>query len=190
MSQSHYTVPTREALMAELTEQRERLERWVAARTPEELERPVTPSEAEGGGMWRAKDHLAHAVGVETYLQGVAQRTLAGVDDPTEFYTRVGSLDREADREAVMQAVKKAINEASERMSAAYREEPVAGLLARLGETRRATLEMLESLSDEQLHQGSPHLPFGQGTVGDVFQEMARHDRLHVDWLTEALSHT
>lgn len=184
MSQSHYTVPTREALMAELTEQRERLERWVASRTPEELERPVTPSEVEGGGMWRAKDHLAHAVGVEMYLQEVAQRTLAGVDDPTGFYTQVGSLDREA----MMQAIKKAINEASERTSAEYRGEPVEGLLERLGETRRATLESLESLSDEQLHQVSPHSPFGQGTVWDVFQEMARHDRQHVDWLTEALS--
>ncbi len=181
---SYYMVPAREALIASMTEQRERLERWVAARTPEELEQPVTPSEVEGGGMWRAKDHLAHAVGVETYLQGVVQRMLAGVDDPTGFSTQVGSLEREA----VTQAINKTINEASERAFAEYRDEPVEGLLERMGQTRQATLEMLESLSDEQLEQVSPHSPFGQGTVRDVFQEMAWHDGQHVDWLTEALA--
>ncbi len=61
--------------------------------------------------MWRPKEHLAHAVGVETYLREVAQRTLAGEDDPTEFFTQVGSMDRES----VRQAIKKALNEAMKR---------------------------------------------------------------------------
>lgn len=175
---SHYMVPTRGALIAALTEQRKRLERWVAARTPEEMGQPITPSEAEGGKMWRPKDHLAHAVEVEAYLQGVVQRTLAGVDDPTGFYTQVGALEREE--------IKQAINEASERALEEYREEPVEGLLELLGETRLATMELLESLSDEQLDQVSPHSPFGQGTVRDLFHEMAWHEGQHVDWLTEA----
>lgn len=184
MSQAHYSVPSREALIAELTEKRERLERWVAARTPEELEKPVTPSEVEGGGMWRPKEHLAHAVGVETYLREAAQRTVAGVKDPTEFYTQVASMDRESAR----QAIKKALKEVSERALAEYREAPIEGIMERLGETRQATLALLESLSDEQLNQVSPHALFGQGTVREMFQEMARHDERHVDWLTEALA--
>ena len=125
------------------TEQRARLERWFATRTPEELERPVTPSEVEGGEMWRAKDHLAHAVGVERYLQGVVKRTLAGVDDPAGFYTQVGSLEREG--------VMRAINQANERSYAKYRDESLASLLTKLGETRQATLALLASLSEEQL---------------------------------------
>ena len=184
MSQAHYSVPSREALIAELTEKRERLKRWVAARTSEELEQPATPSEGEDGGMWRPKDHLAHAVAVETYLREVAQRTLAGVKDPTEFYTQVASMDRES----VRQAIKKAMKEASERALTEYREAPIEGILERLGETRRATLDLLESLSDEQLDQVAPQSPFGHGTVREMFQEIARHDEQHVDWLTEALS--
>lgn len=172
--------PTREELIATLTEQRERLERWIAARTPEEIERPVTPSEVEGGEMWRVKDHLAHAVGVERYLQGVVKRTLAGAEDPAGFYTQVGSLEREA--------VMRAINQANERSYAKYRDEPLASLLAKLGETRQATLALLASLSDEQLAAVSPHSPFGRGTVRDLFRQMAKHDGQHVDWLTEAMS--
>ena len=172
--------PTREELIATLTEQRERLERWIAARTPEEIERPVTPSEVEGGEMWRVKDHLAHAVGVERYLQGVVKRTLAGAEDPAGFYTQVGSLEREA--------VMRAINQANERSYAKYRDESLASLLTKLGETRQATLALLASLSDEQLAEVSPHSPFGRGTVRDLFRQMARHDRQHVDWLTEAMS--
>lgn len=172
--------PTREELISALTEQRERMDRWFAARSPEELERPITPSEVADGEMWRAKDHLAHAVGVERYLQGVVKRTLAGVDDPAGFYTQIGTLEREA--------LMRAINEANARAFAKYRDEPVASLLAKLGETRKETLALLASLSDEQLDLESPHSPFGRGRVRDLFRQMARHDRQHVDWLTEALA--
>ncbi|HEU0027793.1 MAG TPA: DinB family protein [Ktedonobacterales bacterium] len=174
------TAPTREALLAALTEQRGRLERWIAARTPEEMERPVTPSEIPGGAMWRVKDHLAHALGVERYLQGAVKRTLAGADDPAGFYTEAGSLTHEA--------VARVANASNERALAKYRDEPVAALLVRLGETRQATLALLASLSDEQLDQESPHSPFPPGTVRGLFKQMARHDGQHVDWLTEALA--
>lgn len=174
------TPPTREQLLAALTEQRDRLNAWFAARTPEEMERPVTPSEVEGGEMWRLKDHLAHALGVERYLQGVVKRTLAGAEDPAGFYTSIGSLDREA--------LMRAINLANERSYAKYRDEPVDTLLARLAETRQATLALLSELSDEQLAQESPHSPFGRGTVRDLFRQMARHDGQHVDWVTEAFA--
>lgn len=178
----HYTVPTRAALIAELTEQRERLERWVAARTPEELEQLVTPSEVEGGRMWRPQDDLAHAVGVEMYAQELAQRTLADVDELTGRYTQVGALDREATTEAI----RKALDEAGDRAATEYRAEQIEQILERLGETRRATLTLLESMSDEQLNQLAPHTPFGQTTLREVFQEMTRRNRQHVDQLTEA----
>jgi hypothetical protein len=172
--------PTRQELIAALAAQRERLERWFVARTPEELERPLTPSEVEGGETWRARDHLAHAVGVERYLQGVIKRTLAGAEDPAGFYTQIGSLESEP--------LQRVINQANQRSFAKYRDEPVAPLLAKLAENRRETLALLESLSDEQLDQASPHSPFGLGTVRDLFWQMARHDGQHVDWLTEALA--
>lgn len=173
-------VMTRQELLEALSAQYERLTQWFAARSPEELERPLTPSEIEGGEMWRAKDHLAHVLGTERYLRGVAQRTLAGAEDPAGFFSRLGSIEREP--------LMRAINEANERAHAKYHEEVVDALLTRLGETRQETLALLESLSDEQLDQESPHSPFGHGTVRDLFRQIARHQRQHADWLGAALA--
>lgn len=170
---------TRDELIAALTEQRARLEAWFVARTPEELERPLTASEVEGGEMWAARDHLAHALGVERYLMGVVKRTLAGAEDPAGIFTRAGSLEREP--------VMSVINASNQAAYAKYHEEPVESLLAKMRETRPATLELLASLTDEQLDQASPHSPFGRGTVRDLFRQLARHDREHLGWLTEAL---
>ncbi len=181
---SYYMVPSRAELIATLTEQRNRMTRWVAAQTSEELEQPLTPSEVEGSGMWRTEEHLAHAVGVETYFQAAVQRTLAGEEDATGFATRVGALERAS----LIETINETINEASERTFATYREVPLERLVERLKETQQATLELLESLSDEQLAQVAPHSPFGQGTVGELFLEMARQEGQHVDWLTEALA--
>lgn len=169
---------TRDELIAALTEQRARLEAWFAARAPEDLERPLTASEVEGAPQWAARDHLAHALGVERYLTGVVRRTLAGADDPAGIYTHTGSMERDA--------VMRAINASNQAAVSKYHDQPVDALLAKLRETRPATLELLSSLTDEQLDQASPHSPFGRGTVRDLFRQIARHDGQHVDWLTEA----
>lgn len=173
------TTMTRDELIAKLTEQRQQLEQWFTARTPEELGRPLTESET-GGERWRAKDHLAHAVGTERYLRGVAQRTLAGAEDPAGFFTSLGSIEREP--------LMRTINQANERAFAKYHDEPVESLLARMRETRQETLAYLASLSDEQFDQVSPHSPFGHGTVRDLFRQIYRHDRQHIAWLTAALA--
>ncbi|HEX9038239.1 MAG TPA: DinB family protein [Ktedonobacterales bacterium] len=174
------TVMTREELIAALTAQRERLEAWFAARTPQELERPLTKSEIADDVMWRAKDHLAHALGVERYLRGVVKRTLAGDEDPAGFFTRIGTLEREP--------LMRAINESNEVAHAKYFGVEAAALLAQLRETRQETLALLASLSEEQLDRTSPHSPFGRGAIRDLFRQMARHDGQHVDWLTAALA--
>jgi hypothetical protein len=176
------TPPTRDELIARLTERRERLEQWFISRTADELERPLTPSEVEGGAMWRAKDHLAHAAGTERYLMGVVRRTLAGAEDPAGFFTRLGSLDADT--------VMRAINESNQSAYAKYHDEPTASLLERMRETRQTTMALLTSLSEEQLDQPSPHSPFGHGSVRDLFRQLAHHDKLHLDWLAGALDQT
>lgn len=169
---------TRDELIAKLTEQRARLEAWFAARTPEELERPLTANEVEGGPMWAARDHLAHVVGAERYLMGVVKRTVAGGDDPAGVFTQSGSMEREP--------IMRVINEWNQAGYAKYHDAPVETLLAKLREQRPATLALLASLTDEQLDQASPHSPFLRGTVRDLFRQVAHHDGQHVDWLTQA----
>jgi hypothetical protein len=171
------TSPTREELIARLNDRSAQLEQWLAALTPDEVERPLTASEV-GGAMWCAKDHLAHAVGTERYLAGVARRTLEGAADPAGFYSQLGTLDQTM----VMQM----INQSNQAASAKYHDTPLADLLTRLRDTRQATLALLSALSEEQLDQPSPHSPFGSGTVRDLFRQMSHHYHEHLHWLTTA----
>lgn len=177
-------MPTRDEITTALAAQREHIEAWFRALPQADLERPLTPSEAESGAasgaMWRAKDHLAHIIGVERYFQGAVKRALSGAEDATGFYTQTGSDSREAARAF--------INESNERNIQKYQHESLEALLARLDESRQGTLALLAQTSDEQLAQRVAHSPFGDGTVGALFKTIADHQGQHLAWLTSALA--
>lgn len=168
----------REEIVAALAEQRQRIETWYRRLSAEELTRPVTTSEVEGGEMWAAKDHLAHLLGTERFFQGALKRMAAGAEDPLGFYTAIGSDDRAATR--------KLINESNERSAAKYRGEPAEAIFGRFDETRAATLALLASFDDNHLQQQVPHSHFGDGTVAALFQTIAGHGHMHMDWLANA----
>ena len=89
-------MPTRDEITTALATQRERVERWFRSLPDDEMPRPLTASEVEGGAMWSPKDHLAHIVGTERYFQGAIRRALEGAEDPCGFYTRTGRDDDSA----------------------------------------------------------------------------------------------
>ncbi len=171
-------MPTRDEITTALATQRERVERWFQALPDEEMQRPLTKSEVEGGAMWTPKDHLAHIVGTERYFQGVIRRALAGAEDPCGFYTATGKDGDEA-RLAVA-------NPANEQARAKYNDQPAEDILGRIGGTRQATLELLAGVDDAQLTQPVPHSPFGDGTLGALFMTVALHSRQHLGWLDQA----
>lgn len=173
-------MPTREEIIAALAAQREHVEQWLRALPEAELLHPLTASEVEGGEMWTAKDHLAHAVGAERFFQGVINRAISGAEDPVGFYTQAGSDDPAAQRSVV--------NQLNERGASRFRDTSAAALFSRMGETREATLALLATLDDAQLAQPVAHSPFGDGTIGALFLQIARHFGQHMTWLDAAIA--
>ncbi len=173
-------MPTRDEITTALAEQRGRVERWFHALGPDEMTRPVTASEVEGGEMWTPKDHLAHILGTERFFQGAIKRALGGAEDPLGFFTQVGSDDAAARRNL--------INRANQQAHAKYHDEPAEALFSRLGETRQTTLALLDGIDDAQLAQFIPHSPFGDSTLGALFMTIAQHAGMHLGWLDSALA--
>ncbi|MFI5277262.1 MAG: DinB family protein [Ktedonobacterales bacterium] len=171
-------MPTRDQITAALATQRERVERWFRALSDDEMQRPLTKSEVEGGAMWTPKDHLAHIVGTERYFQGVIRRALEGAADPCGFFTVTGHDGDEA-RLAVA-------NPANEQARAKYADQSAEALFGRIEGTRQATLAQLAGVDDAQLTQPVPHSPFGDGSLGALFMTIALHSRQHLGWLDEA----
>lgn len=169
---------TRDEIITALAAQRERVERWFHALSEDEMLRPVTASETEGGGMWTPKDHLAHIIGTERFFQGAIKRAIGGAEDPLGFYTQIGSDEAEARRNL--------INRANEQAANKYRAEGAETLFSRLGETRQATLGLLAGLDDTQLAQFVAHSPFGDGTLSALFMTITQHAGQHLRWLSEA----
>lgn len=171
-------MPTRDEISVALATQRKAIEGWFGALSDEEMRRPVTASEVEGGEMWAPKDHLAHVLGSERFFQGAIRRALGGADDPLGFYTHLGSDDRIA--------LRAMLNQANEQSAQKYRQESAESIMGRLDETRRATLALLDTFDDARLAQAIPHSPFGDGTYGDLFMTIAHHGKMHIKWLDDA----
>jgi len=169
---------TREEIITTLAAQREHVEQWFRALPTAELERPLTASEVEGGEMWTAKDHLAHAVGAERFFHGAINRAVSGAEDPVGFYTQAGSDDPAAQRNVV--------NQLNERGASRFRDMSAVALFSRMGETREATLALLATLDDARLAQPVAHSPFGDGTIGSLFLQIALHFEQHLTWLDAA----
>lgn len=173
-------MPTREEIIAALAAQRERIDHWFHALPEAELLHPLTPSEAAEGEMWTPKDHLAHVLAAERFLQGAIKRAMSGAEDPVGFYTQAGSDDPDAQRAVV--------NQMNERGASHYRDEPAAALFSRMGEIREATLALLATVDDAQLAQPVAHSPFGDGTIGALFLQIAQHAGQHIRWVDAAFA--
>ncbi|HEX8728482.1 MAG TPA: DinB family protein [Ktedonobacterales bacterium] len=171
-------MPTRDQITTALANQRERVERWFHALSDDEMLRPLTKSEIEGGAMWTPKDHLAHIVGTERWFQGVIRRALEGATDPLGFFTVTGKDGDEA-RLSVA-------NPSNEQARAKYSDQSAETILSRIEGTRQATLDLLAGVSDAQLTQPVPHSSFGDGTLGALFMTIALHSRQHLGWLDAA----
>lgn len=171
-------MPTRDEITTALATQRAQLEHWFQALPDEEMQRPLTKSEVEGGAMWTPKDHLAHVVGTERWFQGVIRRALEGAADPLGFYTVTGK-DGDAARLSVA-------NPSNEQARAKYTDQTAEAILGRIDGTRQTTLDLLAGVDDAQLTQPVPHSSFGDGTLGALFMTVALHSRQHLGWLDQA----
>jgi len=126
---------------------------------------PDTEVKSTENPAWTVHDIAAHVTLSERGLQATIQRFLEGVELPADF-----SLDVWNERQ-----VKKA------------QARTLANMIAGLTASRKETLELLESLTDEQMAVEGMHPAGFRTTVAGVFKVMAYHERLHGAEMARAL---
>ncbi|MBK9094236.1 MAG: DinB family protein [Anaerolineae bacterium] len=126
---------------------------------------PDTEIQSTENPAWTVHDIVAHVTLSERGLQATVQRFLEGVELPADF-----SLNVWNERQ-----VKKAANRS------------LAEMIAAMTGSRQGTLELLESLSDEQMAVEGMHPAGFRTTVAGVFKVMAYHERLHGAEIARAL---
>lgn len=171
-------MPTREAILNALTEEREKLLARFKQFTPRELETPCTESEVPGGARWRPKDHLAHLTLIEKAFQGMVRRTLKGFADPVGF-SRTGATNREE--------IRAWIHRNNQTYIEAHHGDIMETLLADLANARKDTLTLLEQLTDEQLLLPISGALWADGSIGGVLMTNAQHENQHLGWIEEGL---
>ncbi len=126
---------------------------------------PETEVQSTENPAWTIHDIVAHITMSEAGLQATIQRFLEGRELPADF-----SLDVWNERQ-----VKKAAN------------RTLAEMIAAMTDSRQKTLELLESLSAEQMAVEGVHPTGFRTTVAGVFKVMAYHERLHGAEIARAL---
>ena len=172
-------MPTRAEILQTLRTSQESLFALIRAWSPEELERICTSSQVPDHAPWRPKDHFAHLAFIERAFQGMIHRTIAGKPDPVGF-SRTGATNREEVLAWIHRQNQAYTNEHADDS----REQILDDLLA----TRKASLALLDQLTDEQLALPVPGAPWADGTIGGLLITNAHHATLHLSWVEEGLS--
>lgn len=157
------------------------LERVVAF-APDELTRPLTPSEHDPASSWSVKDHVAHLAGIERAFNAMIRRHLAGTPNPVGL--PVEADGRPQTREAIMAVV----HARNETWVSEHRDQALGAIVALGQATRADTLALMAGLSDEQLAQTLPGAPWADGTIGGVLAVNDDHARRHLQWIDEAFA--
>ena len=126
---------------------------------------PDTEVKSTENPAWTVHDIAAHVTLSERGLQATIQRFLDGVELPADF-----SLDVWNERQ-VQKAQTRGLDD----------------MIAALTASRQHTLELLASLTDEQMAVEGMHPAGFRTTVAGVFKVMAYHERLHGAEMARAL---
>ena len=171
-----------------------------AAMSNEDRTRPITTSKHDGAADWSAKDHLVHLSGIERAFNRMIRRHLEGDPNPVGLTARPdGSAPT---REEMMRMLKDTSEESlrkreeimarvhamNEDWVAKHRDKSFAEVVALGQKVRGETLELLGSLTDEQLQQLLPGAPWGDGTIGGVMAINGDHSRRHYDSVAVGLA--
>lgn len=175
------------------------LEQYLAL-SEEDRVRPITTSKHEGAGEWSAKDHLVHLSGIERAFNRMVKRHLEGDPNPVGLSAKPdGSAPS---REEMMRVLKETTEEAlrkreeimarvhamNEEWVGKHRDKSFDEAVALGQKVRAETMELLSSLTDEQLQQQLPGAPWGDGTIGGVMAINGDHGRRHYDSVSAGLA--
>ena len=162
--------------------------RWVldhfGAMAPEDLHRPLTPSEHDPDNLWTPLDHFAHLALIEENFERMIRRHMAGHDNP------VGLRHDESGAPRTREQIMATVHAMTESFQRDHHEESLSEIVALTARARAGTLRLLGELSDEQLNEALPGAPWADGTLGGVLGANADHGRMHWTWVTEATDAT
>jgi len=162
--------------------------------SPEELERPATPSDVPGGAPWRAKDHFAHLVKSERNIQRLLRRTLAG--DTRDVLLRsqypagmempgilgdLSALNPEEEGRLGM-----AIAQLNQTYVNAHHDDSMEMLAADYLAARQETLHLLHQFTDDQLAAPVASV-VGEQPAGAFFAGRAEHAGEHISSVEDGL---
>ena len=171
-----------------------------SALSDEDRSRPITTSKHDAGAQWSAKDHLVHLSGIERAFNRMVRRHLEGDPNPVGLSARPdGSAPT---REEMMRVLKETTEEAlrkreeimarvhamNEEWVAKHRDKSFSEVVALGQKVRGETLELLASLTDEQLQEQLPGAPWGDGTIGGVMAINGDHGRRHYESVAAGLA--
>ena len=162
--------------MGKLEQERAELLARYRGFSPEDLTRPCTESEVDGGEPWCAKDHLAHLAMIERAFQGMIRRAVDGEANPVGF----GGGTRDE--------IIRRVHEGNQDNVEKHRHDDRETLLTDLDAARSETLALLGELSDEQLAAPLPGAPWADGTIGGVLITNAYHQIQHLSWVADGLA--
>lgn len=144
--------------------------------TEEELYAPRTQSEHDPELWWSRADHFVHTTLIERNFNAMIRRHLAG--DVAMAGSPV-QLDDEGKPATSWPDIMKAVNAFTEEWAVEHRGKPLDELVRIGAEVRGDTLQLLSSLTDEQLVDRIPGAPWAGGVIGGILAINADHALAH-----------
>jgi hypothetical protein len=185
-------MPARAEILDKLAASRTRVLAFFQGLSPEDLERPVTVSDAPGGASWRPKDHLAHLANSERAIQRLLRRSLAG--EPRDVLLRLQYPEEMplpgilGDLDALTREERERLTMAVASLNQAYVDEhhddSIEMLAADYLAVRQSTVDLLRQFTDDQLAAPVPTVVRDQA-AGDLFAGRAEHAAQHIMSIVE-----
>jgi len=165
---------------AKLNRSRAAMLELCASLGPGEVSKGLTPSRHDSETLWSAKDHLAHLAGIEKLFNSMIRRHLAGDPKPVKLPTAEDGSP--LPREQLMPGIH-ATNDA---WIAEHKDKSLDEIVALGQKIRSQTLELLASVTDEQLNEKVPGAVWGDGTVGAILAINGDHSHQHERLVTKS----
>jgi hypothetical protein len=154
----------------------------LSALTEEELHAPRTQSQHDPELWWSRADHFIHTTLIERTFNGIIRRHIAGEKGMAGSPVQLGD-----DGEPVTSwdEIMKLVNAYTEEWAIEHRGKPLDELVRIGAEVRGDTLQLLSSLTDEQLADRIPGAPWAGGRIGGMLAVNADHALAHHGYGTD-----
>ena len=148
----------------------------LSALSDEELHAPRTQSEHDPSLWWSQADHFIHTTAIEKNFNAMIRRHVAG--EPGMAGSPV-QLDDDGKPATSWDDIMKKVNAFTEEWAIQHRGKPLDELVRIGAEVRGDTLQLLSSLTDEQLADRIPGAPWAKGVIGGIIAINADHAYAH-----------